>query len=104
VAPAASGDSCTCRIEGTVEVDSDRSLPERERVAVSLVTSAAIADTIELFMGSPRSFALPVVPCGPQRLKIVSLGTVRYEVISHEAVFPCERGARYPIRVVLRPR
>ena len=105
-APAAAGDSCACRAEGTVEVDTDRRLPEHERVVVALAGNPAVADTVELFMGSPRSFKLTRVPCGAQRLRIVSLGSRRYQVVSPAAMgeFRCEHGGRVPFRVVLRPR
>ncbi|MEK7330400.1 MAG: hypothetical protein AAB113_06315 [Candidatus Eisenbacteria bacterium] len=103
---SAAGDSCTCRIEGTVEADSDEPLPGRTRVAVSLAWYPAIADTVELFMGSPRGFSLPVAPCGPQRLRLVNLGALRFDVSSREAMagFRCERGALHQFRVVLQPR
>lgn len=104
--PPAASDSCSCRIEGTVEVDSDRPLTDRTPVAVSLVWHPAIADTIELFMGSPRKFELPAAPCGPQRLRLVNLGGTRFDVISRQAMagFRCERGALRQFRLVLRPR
>lgn len=104
--PAAAGDSCSCRIEGTVEVDSDRPLPGRMRVAISLGWYPAIADTVELFMGSPRAFSLPAAPCGPQRLRLVNLGALRFDVSSREAMagFHCVAGALRQFRVVLKPR
>jgi hypothetical protein len=104
--PAAVGDSCSCRIEGTVEVDSDRPLPGRMRVAISLGWYPAIADTVELFMGSPRAFSLPAAPCGPQRLRLVNLGALRFDVSSREAMagFHCVAGALRQFRVVLTPR
>jgi hypothetical protein len=102
----ATGDSCTCRIKGTVEVVSEQPLPSRTRVAISLVWYPAVADTVELFMGSPRSFTLPVAPCGPQRLRLVNLGGMRFDVTSREAMagFRCEGGRPRQFRVILQPR
>jgi hypothetical protein len=105
-ATRAVGDSCSCRIEGTVEVDSEWPLASRTRVVVSLVWYPAIADTVELFMGSPRGFSLPPAPCGPQRLRVVSIGPTRYDVVSRAAMagFRCESGARRQHQIVLQPR
>lgn len=101
-----SAGACRCRIEGTVEVQSERPLPDRARVAVSLVWHPALADTVELFMGSPRAFRLPAAPCGPQRLKVTSLGPARFDVISREAMagFRCAAGSLHQHRLVLVPR
>jgi hypothetical protein len=105
-APTPPGDSCTCRIEGTIEVDSDRPLPARTRVAVSLAWYPAIADTVQLFMGSPRGFRLPLAPCGPQRLRLANVDLARFDVASREAMagFHCEAGTLHQFRIVLRPR
>ncbi|MBI1795550.1 MAG: hypothetical protein HYR74_00700 [Candidatus Eisenbacteria bacterium] len=102
--PAA--DTCGCRIEGTIEVRGERPLASRQRVAVSLIWYPAIADTVELFMGSPRAFHLPPAPCGPQRLKITSLGSQSFDIVSREAMagFKCETGARHQLRLVLAQR
>jgi hypothetical protein len=61
---------------------------------------------VELFMGSPRSFRIHHAPCGPQRLRLVSLGSQRFDVISREAMagFRCEPGSLVQLRVVLQPR
>jgi len=102
---AAANDSCTCRIEGTVEVDSDKPLSAELPVAVSLVWYPAVADTVRLFMGSPRAFHLPPSPCGPQRLKVTTFSRDRYDVVTREAVsgFRCEGVGTYQVRIVLRP-
>jgi hypothetical protein len=95
-----------CRIEGTVEAQSERPLPDRARVAVSLIWYPALADTVELFMGSPRAFRLPAAPCGPQRLKVTSLGPARFDVVSRQAMagFRCTAGSLHQHRLVLVPR
>jgi hypothetical protein len=107
-APAAraAADSCECRIDGTVEVQSNAPLGSRARVVVSLAWFPAVADTVELFMGSPRAFKLPVAPCGPQRLRVTFPGRDRFDVISREAVagFRCDGGPVRQVRIVLSPR
>jgi hypothetical protein len=107
--PASGGetgtDSCTCRVQGTVEVDSDKPLPERLRVVVSLQWFPTVRDTVELFMGSPRPFTLARVPCGPQRLRVFTLSMARFDVASRDAVagFRCESGVLQQPRIVLHP-
>jgi hypothetical protein len=105
-AEPASDDSCRCRIEGTVEVDSQDPLASRVQVAVSLAWYPAAADTVELFMGSPRAFRLAPAPCGPQRLKVVVLRGERLVVTSRDAVagFRCDDRGLRQVRVVLAPR
>ncbi|HYM82157.1 MAG TPA: hypothetical protein VEY91_12205 [Candidatus Limnocylindria bacterium] len=99
-------DSCQCRVEGTVEVRSEIPLAARVPVAVSLAWYPAAADTVELFMGSPRPFRLPPAPCGPQRLRVVTLARGGFTVISREAMagFRCEAGPVRQMRVVLARR
>jgi hypothetical protein len=99
-------DTCGCRIEGTVEVRSERPLASRQRVAVSLAWYPALADTVELFMGSPRAFVIPDAPCGAERLKVTALGSQRFDVVSREAMagFKCQPGERHQRHVVLVPR
>ena len=99
-------DSCECRIEGTVEVQSDEPLKNRERIKVSLQWYPELRDTVELFMGSPRRFKLPVAPCGPQRLRLRVLSEGRFDVESREAMaaFRCNGERVFQPRVVLVPR
>lgn len=98
-----STDSCQCRVEGTVEVNSDQPLPEPLRVAVGLQWYPAVSDTVELFMGSPRPFVLRSAPCGPERLRVTLLSRSRFMVTSREALagFRCEGGPVKQFRVVL---
>jgi hypothetical protein len=104
--PTPTTEPCGCRIEGTVEVRSDRPLASRVRVAVSLPWYPALADTVELFMGSPRGFVIPVAPCGPERLKVTVLGSQKFDVVSRDAMagFKCQAGELHHLRVVLQPR
>jgi hypothetical protein len=102
----ADGEPCSCRIEGTVEVSSDKPLPKRARVMISLVPNPAINTTVELFMGSPREFRLTGAPCGPQRLRLTNLGTMHFDIVSQEALngFQCEPGKLHQFRIILKPR
>ena len=104
--PPVDSSRCTCRIQGTIEVRSEQPLPKRAPVAVSLNWYPTLADTVELFMGSPRAFRILHAPCGPQRLRLVSLSGQRFDVISRDAMsgFRCEPGALVQLRVVLEPR
>ena len=97
---------CDCLISGTVEVNGPRPLNARLRVAVGLNWFPAVADTVELFMGSPRAFRVPAVPCGPQRLKVTVLDGRRFELESRDVVagFKCDGTTRPNLRVVLKPR
>jgi hypothetical protein len=68
-APARGGD-CACTIQGTIEARSERRIPEYLKVRVWVADRPAAADSVELFMGSPRPFAMRV-PCGTHRLELV---------------------------------
>ena len=99
-------DSCECRVEGTVEVESEEPLKNRERIEVSLQWYPQLRDTVELFMGSPRRFKLPPAPCGPQRLRLRVLTDGRFDVPSREAMaaFRCTGERVVQPRIVLVPR
>ena len=75
-------------------------------MVVSLVRHPGIADTVELFMGSPRPFRLPPAPCGPQRLRLTNLGPVRFDVTSRQAMagFQCPANGHRQWHLVLVPR
>lgn len=108
VVPAA-GDSsaprgCSCVVNGTVEVRSERPLGSSLRVIVRVVDAPARADTVTLFMGSPRPFDLGRLPCGTHRLEVRPLGPRRFAVVAPPTPdVPCAAEAR-PVRVVLEPR
>jgi hypothetical protein len=97
----ADGEPCRCRIEGTIEVESNKPLPKRTRVVISLVPNPANFTTVELFMGSPREFRLAPAPCGPQRLRLVNTGTMKFDVVSQEVLngFNASR-AKHQFRVI----
>ncbi|MFI5370950.1 MAG: hypothetical protein ACHQ52_05265 [Candidatus Eisenbacteria bacterium] len=108
-APAASSVSadtvvCACRIAGTVETTSGP-LPAPLRLVVSVQGLAAPVDTVTLDMGSPRSFDLRGVPCGPHRLVVRPLtGKHRYDVLDPEHLsVSCEQGRRVQPQILLVP-
>jgi len=98
--------TCSCRIAGTVEVESKRPIEDRLRIAVRVKEAPAIADTVELFRGSPRPFRLVGVPCGEIRLAVTPLTRKRYRVAAPGAqrTFHCAASSRLQPRVVLVPR
>src|SRR5262249_1503222 len=63
------------RIEGTIEVQWNRPLPQRVPVALWLADQPASRDSVEMLLGSPRGFVLEAQGCGPHRL--------RYRTIPH---------------------
>ena len=99
-------DSCECRVEGTVEVQTGAPIKNPERIEVSLQWYPQLRDTVDLFMGSPRPFRLPVAPCGPQRLRLRVLTSGRFDVSSRQAMagFRCDGSRVFQPRIVLVPR
>ncbi|HET7224932.1 MAG TPA: hypothetical protein VFK69_04385, partial [Candidatus Eisenbacteria bacterium] len=97
---------CGCIVQGTIEVRSSRPLADPLRVRVSVEQHPALADTVELFMGSPRPFMLRGLPCGQHRLNVEILSRRRFRVTSPEALglFDCSSGALHHPRIVLEPR
>jgi hypothetical protein len=105
-APEAPGDTvCTCRVYGTIEVFSEKRLPEPTRFDVRVIQIPAMRDTIELFMGSPRAFDFRTVPCGALDVDIRTIGSRRFTVTSRDGREPllCERGTQRHMRIVLEP-
>lgn len=94
---------CMCRIEGTIEISSDRPLPERMQVVISLESDAKIKDTVELFMGSPREFVLPGVPCGPQRLRFKTKSKQKFVLTTEDPMVDCTGGGFRQIKLTLEP-
>jgi hypothetical protein len=104
-APAGGEDSCLCRLEGTVEVRSDRPLAGRLRVVVTLAEEPAPRDTVELFMGPPRPFALGRVPCGTRHLVVRALGARRFALVEPAGgAVECRASQSAQSRVVLESR
>lgn len=100
----AGSDSCLCRIEGTVEVDSDQPLPARVPVLVYLEDSRKVADSVELFMGSPRQFNLRNVPCGVHTIKVKTLSKLKFQLTTADPVIDCSGGGYRQVRIVLEPQ
>jgi hypothetical protein len=92
---------CRCRINGTLEVDSDRPLQERTAIEISLTDDLAARDTVELFMGSPRAFDLGLRPCATHRLRLQILTGRPFFLVS-DAPIDCAGGGR-SVRLVLVP-
>ncbi len=103
---ARSARDCTCRIEGSIELRSEQPLARRRPVVVVLNGEVALRDTVDLFMGSPRSFAFRDLPCGRYSLDVQVPGTTRFRLVTPRAmrtVF-CAQGELRQIRLVLEPR
>jgi hypothetical protein len=102
----AHSDSCECRVEGTVEVQTVVPIRGPQKIEVSLQWYPQLRDTVELFMGPPRPFKLPVAPCGPQRLRLRVLTEGRFEVASRAAMagFRCDGGRVVEPHIVLVTR
>ncbi len=99
-------DSCRCRIEGTLEVRSERPLSQGLRVIVRLRDAPGVRDTVRLFMGSPRPFVLRAAPCGTHVLDAIALARQRYALASSETErrVECGQGAWRQVRLILEPR
>ncbi len=103
-APApASHDSCVCRIEGTIEVQWDRPLPERVPVALWVEGASAVRDSVELLLGSPRGFVLPAVGCGPHRVAYTAYSRLRFIRLTPDPVVECTDQGQRQLRIVLEP-
>ncbi|MBI1798863.1 MAG: hypothetical protein HYR73_04165 [Candidatus Eisenbacteria bacterium] len=94
---------CECDVEGTIEVNWDHPLAHRMRIRVWLSDARAVRDTVELFMGPPRSFVLHGVPCGAHRVEIgiPEREPFRLSGAESERTADCLRGHAKPLRLVL---
>jgi hypothetical protein len=104
---AAPGDvECECRIIGTVEIHRDHQLSDRLQVQISLAEAISVRDTVELFMGSPRSFELIAPRCAEWTLNVVPMSKRDFTIVSVDGNLPvrCERGGLQQLRIVLAPR
>lgn len=102
VAGEGQGD-CLCRVRGTVEVRSQRPLERRVSVSLALEQARQASDAVELFMGSPREFELPRVPCGNYTLQVgMSPGRPALRVVSGDGSFRCV--GVHQVRIILEPR
>ena len=108
VAPArgaviAPGDSCRCRIEGTLEVRWDHPLPKRVPVALWLEDAPTVRDSVELLLGSPRAFVLPAAGCGSHRVRYVAYSRLRFNRLTADPVIECTDQGQRQLRIVLEP-
>jgi hypothetical protein len=99
----AAPESCQCRIDGTIEVDSDEPLSERTRVVISLEDDPTNTTMVELFMGSPRAFQLRPVACGAHRLKYQILNRVKLTLVNPDLTVNCGTGGAQQVKLVLEP-
>jgi hypothetical protein len=108
LAPASppAAEPCGCRIEGTVEVQSDRPLTHRLRLVVRLRGQPACRDTVELFMGSPRVFELHGATCGSHlvEVEIPEREPFRHANPERERTVGCARRSLRQLRLILLPR
>jgi hypothetical protein len=94
---------CTCRVKGTVEVNSPR-LNDPIDVVVWLESAPRDSQSVHMFMGAPREFDLTARGCGAHLLRyaVRSRSKQLYQA-KQEVIVDCtERGLRQP-RLVLEP-
>jgi hypothetical protein len=96
-------DTCVCRIEGSVEVQSRDPLQGRTPIAVWLESNPAVRDSIELFMGSPRRFELVASGCGRHRVMLEVRSRTRFNQATPDPVIECSGKYMRQIRIVLIP-
>lgn len=102
VAPAAL-DSCTCRIEGTIEVQWNRPLPEPVPVALWVQGNPAGRDSVELLLGSPRGFVLLATGCGAHRVVYKAYSRLKFTRLTPDPVIECSDQGLRQLRIVLEP-
>jgi len=100
------GAECSCRVKGTVELEFHHLLSSPMRVEVAIMDVPAMRDTVQLFMGSPRAFDFPNVPCGHLSIRISAFSQREFEVITPDQVgpFECRDGGLRQVRIVIAPR
>lgn len=99
----APGDSCLCRIEGTIEVRWDHPLPERVPVALWLEDAPTVRDSVELLLGSPRAFVLPAAGCGSHRVRYLAYSRLKFNRLTPDPVIECADQGQRQLRIVLEP-
>ncbi len=94
---------CSCRVEGTVELNVAR-LNEPLDVVVWLESAPRDSQRVHMFMGAPREFALNARGCGSHLLRyaVRTNGRQQFQAV-HDVVVDCtDKGLREP-RLVLEP-
>jgi len=96
---------CSCRLDGTVELVRSTVLDQPEEIVIRLEEWPAVADTVELYMGAPRSFRLSRVPCGSRRVAISRLDPLLppARIVTGQAMrgFGCASGELVQPRIVI---
>src|SRR5205085_5407911 len=87
--PATAADSCGCRIEGTIEVQSNQPLPQRVPVGIWLADQPTERDSIVMALGSPRGFVLNANRCGPHHIRYRTYSGIRFHRLSAEPMVNC---------------
>jgi hypothetical protein len=95
--------ACACRISGTVEIDWDNPLERDFPVDVQLEGPTRARATVEMFIGSPREFAIDPIPCGEYRLFARAGGRLRYVFARGDTVMAVSCHGSTRVRVVLVP-
>lgn len=101
--PSVPGDTCACRIEGTIEVQWDHPLPERVPVALWVEGRAAQRDSVELLLGSPRGFVVLASGCGPHRVLYATYSRLKFTRLTPDPVIECTDQGQRQLRIVLEP-
>jgi hypothetical protein len=97
-------DSCSCRVSGTVEINSDRSIDPKTLVELWVDGSPPARCVVEMFLGSPRAFALQSVPCGPHRIQFRVHARQRYALsLPRDPLVDCTRGLGRDLDLVFTP-
>ncbi len=100
--PGGAAQTSSCRVRGTLEVEADRPLAESMKVDVFIDGMPGHTDTVELFMGSPRTFDLGWVPCGPQAVGFTTHSRQRFRLRTLSPI-TCRPGEIQHVRLVLEP-
>ena len=102
----AAAEPCGCRIEGTIEVQSERALSHRVKLVVRLRDQPSCRDTVELFMGSPRVFELRGAACGTHVVEVELPGRERYRLSNPigDRTLTCAKRSLRQLRLILLPR
>jgi hypothetical protein len=93
-------------VRGILELAPMQVVEHPPRIEISLVPAAGVADTVDFFMGAPRSFRLTNVPCGRYTLRVRSLGRQSWVPVNPRGIpeIHCQEGREDEIRVLLERR
>jgi len=94
-------DSCQCRVDGTIEVRWDQSLPEPVPVGLWIDDAPTARDSVQLQVGLPSAFQLLVRGCGLHRIEFETYSRVRFSLVSPLPQVDCLQSGPLSIRIVL---